>query len=123
MAEADGTRPPGLHEMAPEHIPGWLPGADGSDLLFSFMAVVLIGSILGIGALYFTLHALPERMAHKDNHVQMQAVAILAVLALFTHNNVFWVLALLLAAVRLPDVTGPLYSIARSLEDLAKRER
>ncbi|GMG81050.1 hypothetical protein LNKW23_02620 [Paralimibaculum aggregatum] len=123
MAEADGIRPPGLHEMAPEHIPIWLPGADGSDPLFTAMAVVLVGSILGIGALYFTLHALPERLAHKESHVQMQAVGILALLALFTHNNVFWVLALLLAALRLPDVTGPLSSIARSLDTLARRER
>jgi hypothetical protein len=42
----------------------------------------------------------------------------LALLALFTHNNVFWVAALLLAVVRWPDFSTPLNSIADSLEKL-----
>ena len=48
-------------------------------------------------------------------------IAVLAILALFTHNNIFWVGALLLAVVRLPDFITPLNSIDRSLQSLAER--
>ena len=80
------------------------------------MAVVLVIAVLGVGTLYFRLHSLPEHMAHGTGPSQLQIVSILALLALFTHNNLFWVLALLLAAVKIPDFLTPLNSIARSLE-------
>ncbi len=41
---------------------------------------------------------------------------------MFTHNNLYWVAALLLATVQLPDFTTPLNSISRSLEELKNRE-
>jgi hypothetical protein len=104
-----------LHPMAKGHIPSYLPGADGSDPLFVAIAVFTILLIIGIGGLYFRLHALPEQMAHHGNHTQFQVVGILALLALFTHNNIFWVAALLLAAFRMPDFLAPLESIADSL--------
>jgi hypothetical protein len=49
----------------------------------------------------------------------MQLVAVLCLLALFTHNHVFWITALLLAMVHLPDFTTPINSIAQSLEEMA----
>lgn len=109
------------HAMATGHIPGFLPGPDGSDPMFSAMAVITILLVLGIGSLYFKLHAIPEHMAHSDNHAQMQVIGILALLALFTHNNMFWVIALLVAAFRMPDFLSPLQSIAGSLDALNKR--
>jgi hypothetical protein len=48
---------------------------------------------------------------------------VLALLALFTHNNIFWVAALLLALVRLPDIATPLVAMADSLAKLAGRGR
>ena len=33
-----------------------------------------------------------------------------------THNNIFWVAALLLAAIKLPDFATPLNAIARSVD-------
>ena len=45
----------------------------------------------------------------------------LALLALFTHNHLFWIAALLLALVQFPDFSSPLASMARSLEKLAGR--
>lgn len=113
---------PKIHALAPEHIPGFLASAEGSDPLFTFVAVFLLATILGIGALYFTLHALPEHMAHESNSTQFQVVGILALLALFTHNNLFWVAALLLAAFHIPDFLSPLRSIADSLEAMRKKE-
>jgi hypothetical protein len=107
------------HAMAPHDLPGFLPGADGSDPLFTVVGVLLLAMALAVGNLYFKLHALPEHMAHKQNNTQLQFIAVLTLLALFTHNNVFWVTALLLAVVRLPDFSTPIQSIAASLETLA----
>jgi hypothetical protein len=46
-------------------------------------------------------------------------VAILGLLALFTHIHLFWVAALLLAMIDLPDFGTPLRSIAGSVEKIA----
>ena len=110
------------HELAPHHLPAFIPSADGSDPMFTFVTIFVLALILGVGTLYFALHALPEKMAHKSNSVQFQLIGVLALLALFTHNNIFWVIALLLAAVKLPDITGPLNRISDSLDKLSKRE-
>lgn len=104
-----------IHPMASGHVPSYIVAADGSDFLLGFMAVFTIGLILLIGVGYFTLHALPERMAHKSNHSQFQLVGILALLALFTHNNVFWVAAVLVAGFQLPDLAAPLRAIADAI--------
>jgi len=107
------------HPLAPEHLPGYLPGADGSDPLFTLVVVLILILALVLGVLYFKLHALPERMAHRQNSTQLQLIAVLAILALLTHNNVFWVGALLLAVVRFPDFKTPIDSIDQSLKRLA----
>lgn len=110
-----------LHPMAPHHLPGFLPGADGGDWLLTAVAVFLVGMLLVIGNVYLKLHALPEHIAHRGNHMQAQAVTVLALLALFTHNNIFWVAALLVAVFRFPDFSTPLDSIASSLQRLSAR--
>ncbi len=107
--------------MKTEHIPAYLAGAN-SDPLMTAMIVVVVISVLLIGVFYFKLHAIPERIAHGKNHGQMQLIAVLTVLALFTHNNMFWVAALILAVVELPDFLSPLKSIASSLEVIAKHK-
>lgn len=111
---------PNAHPMAAGHIPSYVTAADGSDFLFTFMAVFTITLILLIGVAYFTLHALPEKMAHKSNHPQFQLVGILALLALFTHNNIFWVAAILMAGFQIPDLAAPLRSIADAVRGLGK---
>ncbi len=104
--------------MSTEHIPGYLAGAN-SDPLMVIMAVILIVLVLIAGVFYFKLHAIPEHIAHGKNHTQIQLITILTILALFTHNNIFWVAALILAVVELPDFLAPLKSIAKSLETIA----
>jgi hypothetical protein len=106
------------HPMAPHELPGFLPSADGSDPLMTLVVILILVIFLVVGNYYLKLHALPERMAHKKNHTQLQIITVLALLALFTHNNVFWVAALLLAVVRFPDYQTPLNSIADSLAQL-----
>ena len=111
-----------IHPLAPHHLPRYIPGADGSDPLFTAVVVLLIVILLAVGNAYLKLHAMPERMAHKQNHTQLQVITILAILALFTHNNILWVGALLLSVVRLPDFSTPISSIADSLKILAEEK-
>ena len=107
------------HPIAPHHLPGFLPGPDGSDPLFTAVVIVLLIVVMVAGVIYFKLHSLPEQMGEKANSTQLQLISILAILALFTHNNAFWILALLLAAIRIPDYLTPLQTIANSLARLA----
>ncbi len=90
-----------------------------TDALFVAMAIFVLAAVIGIGIFYFKLHALPEQMAHRGQKVQFQIVAVLALIALFTHNHAFWIAGLLLALIPLPDFTTPLSSIAGSLERIA----
>lgn len=110
------------HPMAPEHLPSYFAAADGSDTLFTAMVFLIVTVILVLGIAYFTLHSLPERMAHNTNSTQLQLISMLCLLALFTHNNIFWVAALVLAAFRPPDIVTPLKSIAASLQKMTNRE-
>ena len=70
---------------------------------------------LGFGALYFTIQAIPDRLADGASKVQLQLVGLLGLLSLFTMNNAFWVAALLLAAIRIPDLVTPLRDIVGAL--------
>ena len=107
--------------MTIENIPGYLAGAE-SDPLMIAMTILVILIVLFAGVFYFKLHAIPEHIAHGKNHTQIQLISILTILALFTHNNIFWVAALILAVVELPDFLSPLKSIAKSLEVLAQNK-
>jgi multisubunit Na+/H+ antiporter MnhF subunit len=109
----------GVHPAAIQHLPFFLPGPDGSDTLFTVMTVFLIVVLFLFGTFYLRLHSLPEQLAHGASKVQLQLVGVLGLLALFTHNHVFWVAALLIALVPFPDFARPLYSMAESLERLA----
>jgi hypothetical protein len=114
---------PPLNPAAPHHLPPFVAGPGQSDWLMTMMFVFLIVTVISVGLIYLRLHALPEHMAHRTNKVQLQFVAVLALLALFTHNAVFWIAALLLALVELPNFSTPMNSIALSLEKLSGRDR
>ncbi len=83
------------------------------------VGIVLIGAVLAVGNIYLHLHTLPERMAHKSQKLQFEIVAVLGLLALFTHIHLFWVVGLLLAMIDLPDWGTPLRRIAGSVEKMA----
>lgn len=55
--------------------------------------------------------------------MQFQLVGVLALLALFTHNNLFWVFALVLALIPIPDFWTPLSSMAESLAKMVRHRR
>jgi len=108
-----------LHAAATSHLPFFITAPGQTDGLFNAMVVFLIVVVFSVGLLYLRLHALPEHLAHGTSKVQLQLVGVLALLALFTHNHIFWIAALLLALVQFPDFSSPLASMARSLEKLA----
>ena len=111
-----------LHPLAPHTLPPFVGAADGSDPLFSAIIFVVILAVLGVGVFYLKLHAIPEQLAHKHGNTQSQLIMVLALLALFTHNNIFWVAALILALLKLPDFLTPINSISESLKKLSPEE-
>ena len=108
-----------LHPAATHHLPFFITAPGETDVLFVSTAIFVLLAVIGIGVFYFKLHALPEHMAHRGQKVQMEIVAVLALIALFTHNHLFWIAGLLLALIPLPDFTTPLTSMASSLERMA----
>jgi hypothetical protein len=108
-----------LHPAASHHLPAFITAPGQTDVLMVVMAVILLISVLGFGILFFRLHTLPERMAHKSHKLQFEIVAVLGLLALFTHIHLFWVAGLLLALIDIPDFGGSLNRIAGSTEKLA----
>ena len=117
MATSDAP----LHPIATEHLPMFITAPGQTDVLFGVMVVFMLAMVLVVGNLYLRLHALPERMSHRANVVQMEIVAVLALISLFTHNHIFWIVGLLLAFIRIPDFSTPMVSIAESLEKLSGR--
>jgi NADH:ubiquinone oxidoreductase subunit 5 (subunit L)/multisubunit Na+/H+ antiporter MnhA subunit len=108
-----------MHSAAPHHLPGFITAPGETDTFMVVMAVFLVIAVLAIGLLFLRLHTLPERLAHKGHKLQFEIVAVLGLLALFTHQHIFWVAGLLLALIDIPDFGWPLRRIAGSLEKIA----
>jgi len=108
-----------LNPAAPHHLPGFITAPGDTDVLMVVMAVLLAVSVLAFGLLFLRLHTLPERMAHRGRKLQFEIVAVLGLLALFTHEHIFWVLGLMLALIDIPDFGTPIRRMAGSLEKLA----
>ena len=109
------------HPAASHHLPWFLTAPGDSDILFTITTILVLLIVFGLGVVFFRLHSLPERLGHKK--LQFEIVAVLCLLSLFTHVHLFWVLALLLALVDLPDFQTPLRSMANSLSRLANGGR
>ena len=107
------------HPAAPHALPSFITAPGETDALTVIAAIILLGAVLGIGLLFLRLHTLPERMAHKTHKIQFEIVAVLGLLALFTHVHAFWVAGLLLALIDLPDIPGMFGRMAGSLEKMA----
>jgi len=116
-----------LHPAASGHVPAFIAAPGETDTLLVLAAVLLIVSVLALGVMFFWLHSLPERMMHKATRWQLDLVAVLSLLSLFTHIHAFWIAALLLAVIKipdfsLPDFSGPIGRISASLEKIASKE-
>ena len=107
-----------LHPAASHHLPGFITEPGQTDVLMVVVAVFLAIAVVAFGVLFLRLHSLPERMAHRGHKIQFEIVAVLCLIALFTHIHLFWVAALLLALIDIPDFSA-LGRIAGSVEKMA----
>ena len=105
--------------MAPHHLPFFITPPGETDILLVATGIFLVAVIFWVGTLYWRLHSLPERIAHKSQKLQFEIVAVLGLLSLFTHNHLFWIAGLMLALIEFPDFGTPLASIAGSVERIA----
>lgn len=108
-----------IHPTATPHLPSFITPPGETDVLLVVAIATLVGAVLAVGLLFLRLHTLPERMAHKAHKLQFEIVAVLGLLALFTHIHLFWVVGLLLALIEIPDIWGMLRRMTGSLEKIA----
>jgi hypothetical protein len=81
-----------IHPEATHHLPFFITPPGETDILMNVMMVFLALVVFLIGILYLRLHALPEHMAHGTQKVQYEIVAVLALISLFTHNHIYWIM-------------------------------
>src|SRR5687767_8352410 len=108
-----------LHPAASHHLPAFITAPGETDVLMVITGIFLLVAVLMFAILFLRLHTLPERMAHRTHKLQFEIVAVLGLIALFTHMHIFWVAGLLLALIDFPDFTGPMRRIAGSAETIA----
>src|SRR6478609_10189827 len=111
-----------IHPAASQHMPSFITAPGETDVLMVVMGVILALAVLGFGIVFLRLHTLPERMAHKSQKIQFEIVAVLGLIALFTHMHIFWIAGLLLAMIDLPDFGNSLNRIAGSAERIANNQ-
>jgi hypothetical protein len=102
-------------------LPPFIAAPGETDVFMVGVAVFLVLTVLMVGILFLRLHTLPERMAHKGHKLQFEIVAVLGLLALFTHVHLFWVAGLLLALIDIPDFSASFTRMAGSLEKIAAK--
>jgi hypothetical protein len=108
-----------INPAAPHNLPIFIAAPGGTDVLMVITGIFLVLAVLAVGLLFLRLHTLPERIAHRGHKLQFEIVAVLGLLALFTHMHIFWVIGLLLALIDIPDFGQPLRRMAGSLEKMA----
>src|SRR4051794_20921257 len=118
-SEEDPTVTASVHPAGPHHLPAFFTAPGETDVLMVGVAAFLVIAVVTVGILFLRLHTLPERIAHKSHKLQFEIVAVLGLLALFTHVHLFWVAGLLLAMIDLPDFGWPLGRIAGAVETMA----
>ena len=94
-----------------------------------YFGLALANAALGLAVLKATLILEIREVAADCNSVLtamrmragvlLCALGLLGLLALFTHNHLFWVIGLVLAMIDLPDFGTPLRRIAGSVEKIA----
>jgi hypothetical protein len=108
-----------INPIATHSLPSFITPPGETDVLMVATALFLLIAVVAFGLLFLRLHTLPERMAHRSHKLQFEIVAVLGLIALFTHMHVFWVAGLLLALIDIPDFGGWLGRIAGAVERIA----
>jgi len=110
------------HPAASHHLPPFITAPGETDVLMVVMGLFLALAVVMFGVLFLRLHSLPDQIAHKSHKLQSEIVCVLCLIALFTHIHIFWIAALLLAMIDLPDFGTSLGRIADSTETMAGRK-
>ena len=108
--------------IATTHLPFFITPPGQTDVLYNVTLVILVGCIILTGVVFLTIHSLPERMAHKSQKVLLDLIALLCLLALLTHEHLFWFIAIILAFIDIPDFLTPVNRIANSVASIARQE-
>ena len=108
-----------INPVATHHLPIFITPPGQIDVLMVVTALFLLAAVVAFGVLFLRLHSLPERMAHRGHKLQFEIVAVLCLIALFTHIHAFWIAALLLALVDIPDIGTWMNRIAGGVERIA----
>jgi hypothetical protein len=108
-----------VNPVATHHLPIFITPPGQTDVLMVVTAGLLLLAVVAFGLLFLRLHSLPERMAHRGHKLQFEIVAVLCLIALFTHVHAFWIAALLLALIDLPDIGTWMGRIAGGVERIA----
>ena len=104
------------------HLPMFVAAPGETDVLMVVMGLFLALTVMLFGVFFLRLHSLPDQIAHKSHKLQAEIVGVLCLIALFTHMHIFWVAALLLALIDVPDFGTSLGRIADSTETMAGRK-
>ncbi len=108
--------------IATTHIPFFITAPGKTDVLFNVTLVFVIACVILTGVIFLTIHSLPERMAHKSQKILLDLIALLCLLALLTHEHLFWFVAIVLAFIDIPDFLTPVNRIASSVATMAGQE-
>ena len=108
--------------IATTYLPFFITAPGDTDVLFNVTLVFVVACIILTGVVFLTIHSLPERMAHKSKKVLLDLIALLCLLALLTHEHLFWFIAIVLAFIDIPDFLTPVNRIAKSVETMAGQE-
>ena len=111
--------PAEVNPAATHHLPIFITPRGDTDVLMLVTAAFLLVLVVAFGLLFLRLHSLPERMAHRGHKLQFEIVAVLCLIALFTHVHAFWIAALLLALIDFPDIGDWMRRIAGGVERIA----
>jgi hypothetical protein len=109
-----------VNPAANHHLPIFITPPGNTDILMVVTAAFLLVVVVAFGLLFLRLHSLPERMAHRGHKLQFEIVAVLCLIALFTHVHAFWIAALLLALIDFPDIGDWMRRIAGGVERIAE---
>lgn len=107
---------------ATTHLPFFITAPGDTDVLFNITLVFVVVCIILTGVVFLTIHSLPERMAHKSKKILLDLIALLCLLALLTHEHLFWFVAIVLAFIDIPDFLTPVNRIASSVATMAGQE-
>src|SRR5580704_10183210 len=108
--------------IATHHMPFFITAPGETDILFNATLVILVACIILTGVVFLTIHSLPERMAHKSQKILFDLIALLCLLALLTHEHLFWFIAIVLAFIPIPDFLTPVNRIASSVVAMAGQQ-